>query len=1076
MSNSRPAEWEHPIPWKTNDELYKIRKEWIDYANNQPWYGDHKALGSRSGEFVSPSNMTLRPYTPKVSETYDDISETEAVKELTQKDFYDEAINDFIKVKGGTAESHNLPETNIEKLEFANGSSTKIPSKDYCKSIKLSDTTDAKKLNETVYDKFYGLINSTSKTSCVQFYKSNANDVQKAFDIDLQFKKKNNDYVFNYFNGASPKGKILSTFAELYNSKNFTVKTGGCLENTDSVVYKFNNISNDYNDFIISFSKFVDSYLTNKEVSPDSVKDLFFKGDSLKSWSVNSFVLHKLIRDYYQEIDSELPVIKAKSCINFNKNWWEEISKSTTFADAKQKLYLVFHDMEFGENTMSTTTEKFPISLFSTGETSEDSTIGGFLSGLFAGATAQAATLKQETKESTLPEEAVKAWQNPLLPIKLVKEKNEYLLYVDATNVESSNLIAKSENVNLFECDKKSSMRTTFIDDTIAKSITDKTKSDVVIPSMASKYNLGTELVWEFNLSNQSSQYFRGGREYGLRPYGIRDNGGYTTINSAYVQFKDMFDNSHTVNGLEKNMKTVIFPDEPLYGHYRFHSYAQPNADEARASNNADKGKLTITGWEWGSRCGPSSDKNPDGRYYDWAGTGVTYPYYPLDNVIGTKYLPLLAFILSPDRYIPNVDSKNYYAAMPANTWNSVGCPTSDGMCGDIQKAYVETSRLMDLDDGVFKRYIKSENPIVYQGMKSRLYQGIYDHTTKGLFFKNYNWTFVKGTAYEIKTTNGFTTDKLYLSTKTAKDSPYSANFIKVKNDIVAIDDRIALCYKLILENNLESIAKQLTTEMTEWLTEQPEYLIPYRLKGYLNYVHAKRTKGNGIFSSIESPLMPGVIHVDKPILLPKSTYIANNDISFTKVQTTHGTQIIDFTENPTTGFDALFTNLGKEFATTEVETLPCIVVPNKSNPIDYLDKTMFTITHSKIKDLQNFGSNGVGLVFETRPSVIDNVYSEKDIINKGISSSNTSGSLKINIPFVRVNESSTNVDFYFTTYGKDIKILKFVKDAYSTGVSKTTFDGGIDSLYVSKNMIKDTLVLPSVLRTRYRTYNVISG
>ena len=928
---------------------------------------------------------------------------------------------------------------------------------DRFKDIKLYSNVKLIDNSDKIIKNYYQLINSNNKTNTgiIELF-NDQNSIQKQFNITTDFKKYNNDYIFNYLDTAAPNGTILSLFKELYNSNYFRIDK----LQTKNIIYPENNINNDYNDMIIQFSKFVDNFMKNYEITSEDVKNLFFDGDLLRSYGVNSFLLHNIIKngynlsgynlktEPYKDIDKDYPIIKKDSKINYNSKFYEEITEDIPFNSAIDSKYITYRDSHF---------------IFDSDDL-----------------------------------EDLSYWCNPLMPIKIVKEGNKHILYVNYTDStkRKSSVIKYSSNNNLYthksQTQKiKTDLKSSFGNPKINKSINNTSYKTIGLNS-GSNVQYSSEEVWFMNKKNCGC-YYRSGKHSnnwiigGCGYFGFNEK----TIYSLFLSFGDIFSNHKYDNGLHPN--NVLFP-EPIYGHYQFNienslynqlsgytknygfdsdngksnynngssfvvnpkyanSYISDNV--LQSSNGADKSVCRVSAWlgyaystnhfktaphlwitvrpDRGNECLSGSGEECK-KYFDggtYFNVGVTYPYhisYDLNDAIMN-------------------DNSNY--GWYKSEWGPVGTR-----------------------DGLFKQK-RSYRSV----LNTLIYNQTWDTYNKALFYDGKYWSFgFNENISEVKSTNGFKNELIYISESNAKTSPYSANFIQINDDIIAIDDRIGLIYKTIIENNLDNLAKELTQEMGEWLSSQPEFLIPYRLKGYLNYVSKSRTHGNGLYTNIESPLMPGVIHVDYPILLPHQTYMANKDIEFKSVKTTKGYQVIGFKENSESGFDSLYTSLGSQFSTTASNSLPCLIVPNESNPINYLKDNTLKISSVNMKDLQNFKNKGIGLVFETRPLTIDHQYSEDSEINKAISESNKSGSIKIKLPIVKVEENSTDVKFFYSTYGDDIKILKFVNDSYSTGVSQTTFEGGVDSLLISKNIIKDVLTLPSVFRTRYKSDMKITG
>ena len=1003
-------------------------KTWLDIMNQNK---ERRKLKSKNSWFdlwkkkenkqystgkKPPTSTTSTSSTTSTTSTNSTSSMKEIERQLKSMNIYNNALEYYKSKHPNILEGSNPTNVSLDYIGYVDQMSL-INSEfnDLMNSISkvninyVLNQTNITDYKSQINNNYYNLINLSPKNnnSIIKFYES-SDSLQNQFDISLNFKKYNDDYIFNYLENATPKGYILSKFIDSYKNPNLVVKDG-ILNQTNSVLFNQRNINNDYNDMIIQFSKLVDKFMSKYEITSEDVKNLFFEDNLLRSYGVNTFIIYNIIKNKYNDIDKLFPMIKTDSFINFTKDWYNEIEENVKYETIKNAPYLVFRNAKF-------TNDQSKISLIN----------------------------------------------NPFWSVKIDKSGKDYILYADKFNKRSSTIIKQSKSYKLFKFDQSSKkfsdnqFKMNFDNQNIPKSIPSSSCGNI----LSLKYepvDIGYQLVWVLN-KNSCGCFFRANDPNIIVNGCAASNFDRKEIYSARVKYTNVDGVNITENGLNRN--NDLFPD-PLYGHYQFNTTSTSiNDNNCESFNNADRSMCNITFWDgfaYPQSDGRSTDpafndyckgRNSGGKYtlpcrrdnnkgtlFDhgsYRNCGVTYPYHELKNYSSGATMPTNA-----DDY-----------------WN----PDRYGKVG--------------IRDGVFQKTLNRD----YLGVQNRINNGWWESKRYGLFYKGYCWYFGQEKAYEVKSTNGLTNDKVILTQSQATTSPYSANFIQVNDDIIAIDDRIGLIYKTIIENNLDNLAKELTKEMGEWLSSQPEFLIPYRLKGYLNYVSKSRTHGNGLYTNIESPLMPGVIHVDYPILLPHPTYMANRDIEFESVKTTKGYQVINFKENSESGFDSLYTSLGSQFSTTASNSLPCLIVPNESNPINYLKDNILKISSVNMEDLQNFKNKGIGLVFETRPLTIDHQYSEDSEINKAISESNKSGSIKIKLPIVKVEENSTDVKFFYSTYGDDIKILKFVNDSYSTGVSQTSFEGGVDSLLISKNIIKNVLTLPSVFRTRYKSDMEITG
>lgn len=356
-----------------------------------------------------------------------------------------------------------------------------------------------------------------------------------------------------------------------------------------------------------------------------------------------------------------------------------------------------------------------------------------------------------------------------------------------------------------------------------------------------------------------------------------------------------------------------------------------------------------------------------------------------------------------------------------------------------------------------------------------------FNSTTNSLWFRGFNFYFnSSGGISKVKpSNNALTTKEVNIASNAVKFSPYAANYLVTKKDIFRIDDRLAYIYKSYINSNISKITSQIVSELNELCLKNPEILIPSRLKGYLKYV-SKRLGGKGLYTNIECPICPGIIHTDKAVLMPHTTYVANSNISFSKVKTSTGYQVIDFTDNSETAFDKMFTSLGKSFSVVSSNEIPALIIPKESNPIDYILEDNLFIKTVKSTNLQEAGQlGGVGLVFLTRPFETNSEYTVDSTLNNALKASNAQSSVELSLPYVGINETASDVEFFFTTRGSKIRVLEYSTQTFagnSTGVSKYSFSDNDSGFMIQKNLVKDTLVLPSAFRTRYRTYTAIKG
>lgn len=861
----------------------------------------------------------------------------------------------------------------IEEAKKAIGNETtnsKVPSILPNGSLKYQDFSDPKKshsVNQKIKEipinpisttndfnvvktEFYNIINlNGSKSNIINLMKPENNHIQKAFEITADFKKTGKEYIYDYFSKVSPTSGLLKIMYEAYKSDNFIVEDGylsKCKAIYDHPYYSKDIIDCDYSDMIIGISRLIDSYTEKGKISKEAAKNLFFEGEKLRSWCVNSFVLHKFIKNLYPDIDTFVPVLKKDSKINFDTTPSNKINKDESFSAAETK-HVYYWDC------------------------------------------------------------AISDWSYPFIPVSIKKENGEYVMYFDN---KVSELIYTPTNI-LFESDKEpKSYETKFNNPEIECSI---------------------------------------GKRYG----------------AAIIKRADV--KPSLVNNITM---WTINPD-----HWTCEGNREAKCERTRCAIKRRRNAEPITG-----EPGPGNGESEE----------IKSGYINYTNIYGKK---IKDAGLGESTFFKQNDIKTYVNnEVPSNESNAsvlehAAALNTEFKDIDMRKASNYVSR--QKGGNVSKEFKCCKDPswfchtyvhvnYVDNNSLNSTYNNIsktntFDPITKSIWYKGYNfWFDLSGAIDEVSPTNNELIKNgstVYIDNAKSGISPCSANFINITEDIMRVDERLALVYKIYVENNIENIANQLSQDLYEMCKLHPEILIISRLKGYLKHT-SNITGGNGLYTNIESPLCPPIIHVDKPLLMPYEYYISSNSIKFTRTKTTNGYQIVGYEEpEGVNGLDGIFSHVGSEFATIGGTQIPTLVIPNKSNPIDYLDKNILSVKAVNESDLQNFGENGIGLVFRTRPLSNNTIYSEDSELDEALKSSNAVGSINIKAPIVKVEETQNDLHFFYSTAGDNIKILEFDNNAYSTGVSEFSLENDKTAILISKNIVKDTLSLPTAFRTRYK-------
>lgn len=840
-----------------------------------------------------------------------------------------------------------LPSGSLKHLDFTNPKKSHSVNQKI-KKIPLNPILTTNDFN-IVKKEFYNIINSNgSKSNIINLMKEEKNYIQKAFEINIEFKKLGNEYIYNYFSNVSPTSGLLKIMYEAYKSNNFIVEDGylsKCKAIYNHPYYSKDIIDCDYSDMIIGISRLIDSYTKEGKISKQTAKNLFFEGEKLRSWCINSFVLHKFIKNFYPNIDDFVPVLKKDSKINFDPTPSNKIKKDESFSFAETTKFVYYWNC------------------------------------------------------------AISDWSYPFIPINIKKENGEYVMYIKK---DVSDLIYIPTNI-LFKSDKTPKIyETTFHNPEIECSIGKRYGSAEI--KIADKPSLVNNItMWTINPDHWTCE---GNKEAG----------------------------SSRKKCLIKNRNFKTWPGEPGPG----------NGE----SEEIQSGYINYT--------------NVFGKKIKDAGLGETTFFKPNDIKTYVNYnVPsnegnanLLSHAAALNTIFNDVDMRkasNYVSS------KNGGYVSKHVNCGHdpswfchtyVHVNYVDTTSLNTTYNNISKT-------------------NTFDPTTKSIWYKGYNfWLDFNGSVNEVSPKNNEIIKNgktVYIEDTKSLISPGSANFININEDIMSVDERLALVYKVYIENNIENIANQLSQDLYEMCKLHPEILIPSRLKGYLNYT-SKITGGNGLYTNIESPLCPPIIHVDKPLLMPHEYYISSNSIKFIRTKTTNGYQIVGYEEpKGVNGFDGIFSHVGSEFATIGGTQIPTLVIPNKSNPIDYLDKNILSIKAVKETDLQDFGENGIGLVFRTRPLSKNAVYSEDPELDEALKVSNAISSINIKTPIVKIDETQNDLYFFYSTVGDNIKILEFNNNTYSNGVSEFSLGNDKSAILISKNIVKDTLSLPTVFRTRYK-------